>query len=130
MRQSTLALITVIVLMIAAGCTAAAPAAESGADTAPTEAPAEEATPTEEPAEESDEAGTEESSEDAAAGGEAATYTVDTEASTVEWFGSKPIGASEAGTVQIAEGVLNFNGSDLVDGTMVPMTCTCRTQLR
>jgi len=55
-------------------------------------------------------------SDDAA---EAATYTVDSEASAVTWYGSKPIGSSESGTVGIADGQLNFAGEQLVDGTIV-----------
>ena len=51
--------------------------------------------------------------------GAAASYLVDVAASTVTWYGSKPIGASETGTVNIAEGQLNFAGEQLVDGTII-----------
>lgn len=116
-RRSILIIAALFALLIFAACTTAAPqtSQETDAEAAPTEAPAEEAAPTEAPAEEE----AEETSEEAAEGGEAATYTVDTEASTVEWYGSKPIGASESGIVQIAEGALSFNGSEIVDGSVV-----------
>lgn len=114
-RKSILAVVALSMLLIFAACTTAAPASAPAAEAeaAPTEAPAEEAAPTEEPAEE------EAAEESASAGDETTTYTVDTEASMIEWYGSKPIGKSEAGTVQIAEGQLNFAGSELVDGSMV-----------
>lgn len=84
--------------------------APAAAAATPTTAPAEERTAT--PAAES-------AAESTAAEGEAATYVVDTTASKVEWYGSKPIGASESGTVNIAEGQLSFNGDQLVEGAIV-----------
>ena len=57
--------------------------------------------------------------EPATEAGEAATYTVDTEASTLEWYGERPLAGSENGIVQIAEGQLTFMGTELVDGSMV-----------
>lgn len=78
--------------------------APTEAVTAPTEAPTAEAAPTEEAATE---------------GGEAATYTVDTEASTLEWYGERPLGSTENGIVQIAEGQLTLMGTELVDGSIV-----------
>jgi polyisoprenoid-binding protein YceI len=51
--------------------------------------------------------------------GEAASYVVDVATSRVTWYGSKPIGASETGTVNITEGQMNFAGEQLVDGMIV-----------
>ncbi len=121
-RKTILIALSLFALVIFAACTTAAPQAAPEADAAPTEAPAEEAAPTEAPAEEAapTEAPAEEPAEEAASeGSEAATYTVDTEASTLEWYGERPAGGSESGVVQIAEGELNFVDSQLVDGTMV-----------
>lgn len=120
---------------------AAAPAAEATATEAPaaeptaTEAPAEEAAPTEEPAEEAEPteapaeeaSATEEPAEEAAAEGETDSYIVDNAASSVTWFGSKPIGASETGTVDISEGQLNFAGDQLVDGSITIDMATIAT---
>jgi polyisoprenoid-binding protein YceI len=125
LRNILLAALTLLSLVFLAACGATgpeatqAPAAEPAAtlvvaaEAEPTAEPAEE--PTAEPAEEPAEASEEET---AARSGEA-TYTVDTAASSILWYGSKPIGASESGTVDIAEGQLNFIGSELVDGVMV-----------
>ena len=115
-RKSILSVIVLFMLVIFAACSTAAPQAaqESEAADAPTEAPVEEAQPTEAPVEE--ESG-ETTGESASEGDAEASYTVDTEASTLEWYGDKPIGASESGTVQITEGELSFNGSELVDGS-------------
>ncbi len=115
-RKSILIISALFTLMIFAACTAAAPQAAPEAEASPTEAPAEEAAPTDEPAEESSEESTEETS---AEGGDAVTYAVDTEASTIEWYGERPAGGSESGVVQIADGQLTFDGSELVDGSMV-----------
>jgi len=115
-RKSILVVIALFTLLIFAACTAAAPQAAPEAEAAPTEAPAEEVAPTEEPAEESSEEPAEEASTE---DGEAATYTVDTDASTIEWYGERPAGGSESGVVQIAEGQLTFDGSELVAGSMV-----------
>lgn len=90
---------------------AEAPAAAEATPTeAPTEEPAAEATAT--PVAES-------AAESSAAEGEAATYVVDPATSKIEWYGSKPIGLSESGTVNIAEGQMNFTGDQLVDGTII-----------
>ena len=82
----------------------------------PAEEPAEEATEeaTEEPAEEATAEPAEEASSEAAEG--AVTYVVDTEASTLEWYGERPAGGSESGTVQISGGSLTFEGDQLVEG--------------
>lgn len=48
-----------------------------------------------------------------------ATYTVNTETSTVKWTGSKKIEGSHSGTVKISEGVLSFTGDELSSGTFV-----------
>jgi polyisoprenoid-binding protein YceI len=62
---------------------------------------------------------TETTTAETAAAGETAAYAVDVAASSVTWYGSKPIGLSESGTVNLAEGQLNFAGEQLVDGTIV-----------
>lgn len=101
-----------------AATTETAAEAPAAAEATPTEAPAEE--PTAEPVEEATATPVAESpAESSAAEGEAATYVVDTAASKIEWYGSKPIGASESGTVNIAEGEMSFNGDQLVGGTIV-----------
>jgi len=56
-----------------------------------------------------------------------ALYTVDTAASTIAWYGSKPIGLSESGNVAIREGHLRFNGTELIDGTFVVDMATIET---
>ena len=104
-RKIILAVAVLFIVVLSAACNAAAPQAAQeapAADAAPTEAPAEEAVA---------------ESADVADG--AATYTVDDAASVVEWYGSKPIGASESGTVAVVEGALSFEGSELVDGQVV-----------
>jgi polyisoprenoid-binding protein YceI len=132
LRNILLTVLTLFSLVILVACgatgpeTTQAPAAEPAATEVaaaepaaePTAQPAEEPTaePTEEPAEEPAEASEEDST---AMSDDEATYTVDTAASNVLWYGSKPIGASESGTVDIAEGQLNFLGGELVDGVMV-----------
>lgn len=133
-RKSQLLVLTIVALLVFAAC--AAPTQQAGqeaeAEAAPTEAPAPEATEAseeeaaEEPAEEtaseeaSEETAAEEPAEEAAAEeGETVTYAVDTAASTVQWFGSKPVGSSESGVVAISEGQLTFAGSELVEGMMV-----------
>ncbi len=113
-------------LVLAIGLTVACSGPETTADVAPTataltEAPT--AAPTEAPTAEPTPEPTVEATEapaqaPAAAEGEA-TYVVDTEASTLVWFGSKPIGISETGTVQIADGSLTFDGDQFVSGSMV-----------
>ncbi|MCB0044495.1 MAG: YceI family protein [Caldilineaceae bacterium] len=108
-----------------------APAEE---ETAPTEAPAEEAAPTEAPAEEAEpteapveeETADEESAEEEAAPAEegdaevadgVVVYTVDPEASLIEWYGYRPAGGEERGTVNIADGQFSVDGDQLVDGS-------------
>jgi len=108
-----------IASLLLAACGSPAPAA--------TEAPAAEIAATETPAAEvaATEAATETTTvetttvETAGAEGEATSYVVDVTASSVTWYGSKPIGASETGTVNITEGQMNFAGEQLVDGTIV-----------
>lgn len=113
-RNSILLVITLFTLLIFAACGGAAPQASEEAEAAPIEAPA---------AESAEDTGVESTEETASAEGEAATYTVDTQASTVEWHGSKPVGSSESGTVAVAEGQLSFAGSTLVEGfVMIDMT--------
>lgn len=114
MHKLILATTALLALLVFTACAApaAAPAPAAEAEVAPTEAAAEEAAPTDAPAEEA-------ADENAADAGEVVTYVVDTEASTVQWYGSKPVGGSEEGTVQIADGQLNFSGSELVDGTAI-----------
>jgi polyisoprenoid-binding protein YceI len=112
-RKIMLAVAVLFIVVLSAACTPAAPQAAQ-------EAPAAEAAPTEAPAEET-------VAESADAGDDAATYAVDNAASVVEWYGSKPIGASEAGTVAIAEGALSFAGSELVDGQVVIDMTTIET---
>jgi len=137
LRKWIMPVLLVCALLVAAcgGPSAPAESSDTAAEAAPTEAPAEapteapteapaeepaEATPTEAPAEEPTATpAEEEAADEAAADGEAAVYVVDPAASTVQWYGSKPIGASESGTVNIAEGELSFNGDQLVEGTVV-----------
>ncbi len=132
-----------IVALFVAACGGSTPAATEApvAEAVATEAPVAEAVATEAPAAEvaASEATTETAAaetaaseattatttitettqaETTAATGEAAAYVVDVATSTVTWFGDKPIGASETGTVNIAEGQLNFAGEQLVDGTI------------
>lgn len=136
LRKSQLLVLTIVALLVFAAC--AAPTQQAGqeaeAEAAPTEAPAPEATEVsdEEAAEEPvEETATEEPAEETAAEeGETVTYAVDTEASTVQWFGSKPVGSSESGVVAISEGQLTFAGSELVEGTvMIDMTSIESTDL-
>jgi polyisoprenoid-binding protein YceI len=104
-------------LLILAACSAPAPAAAPDAEPV-----AEEAAPTEAAPEEAaaaEEAAPTEVAAEEGADGEATVYTVDPAASSVAWFGSKPVGPTETGTVDIAEGQLTFNGSELVDGSFV-----------
>ncbi len=115
-RKLILTLVALASLMLFAACTAAAPATvqESEPAAEATEAPAEEpseetAAATEAPAEEAD----------VAEAGGSTTYVVDPAGSSIEWYGSKPIGVSESGTVQIAEGQLSFDGSSFASGTVV-----------
>lgn len=114
-------LLIIALLVVACGPAQPATTAETAAEAptaTPTTAPAQEAaTPTTAPAEAA-----------APATDEAVTYVVDVAASKVEWYGSKPIGASEAGTVNIAEGTLRFTGDQLVDGAItIDMTSIATT---
>ncbi len=121
-RKSSLIVVALLALLVFAACASASPQPAQEAETEPaaTEAPAEDASvaeesaATEEPAEETSEEST---SESASADGEAATYTIDTEASMLEWYGEKAVGPSESGTVEIAEGALVFDGDQLVEGS-------------
>jgi len=58
---------------------------------------------------------------------EAVAYTVDTAASTIEWLGSKAIGDSHIGTVDIAEGQLSIVGDQLQAGSFVIDMTTIHT---
>ncbi len=129
-RKPIMFAITLFSLLILAACStaapAAAPAAESAAEPAAEAAAAEAAAPTEPAAEEAaaeeaapTDAPAEETAVEEATDGEATVYTVDPGTSSVAWFGSKPVGPTETGTVDIAEGQLTFNGSELVDGSFV-----------
>lgn len=134
LRKAVLPIILVLMMAMLVACApeSAAPAAEpttapqatepaTEAAAEPTEEPA--AEPTEEPAAEAEAEPTaeptEEASEEAAAEGETAVYAVDTAASVIEWYGFKPVGGSEAGTVQIASGEMNFAGDQFVAGSVV-----------
>lgn len=56
----------------------------------------------------------------AVAGGQGETLNIDTGASSIHWRGSKPAGAgSHEGTINIKEGTLAVNGTDLVSGSFV-----------
>jgi polyisoprenoid-binding protein YceI len=128
-------LLIVALLLVACGGSTPAASEAPAAEAAPTEAPAAEAAPTEAPAAEvaasetttetatTDMAATETMTEtttaETAAAGETVAYGVDVAASSVTWYGDKPIGASETGTVNLAEGQLNFAGDQLVDGTII-----------
>ena len=46
-----------------------------------------------------------------------ATYSVDAQASTVEWEGTKLIGGGHQGTIPIAQGQLETSGDELVGGS-------------
>ena len=122
LRKVVLPMILVLMMAILVACApeSAAPAAEPTTAPQATEATAE---PTEEPAAEAEAeptaAATEEATEEAAADGETALYVIDTAASVIEWYGSKPVGGSEAGTVQIASGEMNFAGDQFVAGSVV-----------
>lgn len=117
-RKLVLLSVVVVSLLIFAACSTAAPQAPQAAteEQAQEEAPAEEI-PTEEMPSEEMPAEEETAADDEAAAGEAATYTIDTEASTIEWYGERPLGNSEAGTVAIQDGQLSFTGDQLVDGS-------------
>ena len=47
----------------------------------------------------------------------AATYTVDAQASTVAWEGTKLIGGGHQGTIPVSQGSLETNGEELVGGS-------------
>lgn len=126
--QKFVAPLLLVFTLLFTACAAPAATTETAAE-APAAA---EATPTAAPAAEPAEATAtpvaESPAESSAAEGEAATYVVDTATSKVEWYGSKPIGASESGTVNIAEGQMNFTGDQLVDGTiLIDMTSIATT---
>ncbi|MCB0064850.1 MAG: YceI family protein [Caldilineaceae bacterium] len=114
-RKSILVILTLMTLLIFAACAGTAPEAsqEAVVTTAPTEAAAEA------PSAAAEEAVAEESSAESTDAAQIAVYTVDTTASVIEWFGSKPIGASESGTVAISDGQLHFNGTELLEGSFV-----------
>lgn len=126
-RKSILVFLALFTLLIFAACGGAAPAANQAPTEPAAEEPAAAEAAEEEVAEESateepttaaaEESTATESSEESAAASATAIYIVDTAASVIEWYGSKPIGASESGTVAISEGQLHFNGSELLEGS-------------
>lgn len=122
-RKSVLSLLTLSALLIITACgRTAEPASEAPAATlAPTAAPTEAA-----PAAPADTTTAVTATTNTVSAGEA-LYTVDTAASTIEWYGSKPIGLSESGNVAIREGQLRFNGTELVDGAFVVDMTTIET---
>ncbi len=107
-----------------AACSAAAPAAPSASVAAAATPEAAQAEPAKEVVAQ---APTAAPAEQPAAAGEPIIYVVEPASSTVEWFGSKPIGASETGTVAIAEGQMSFAGDQLVAGTMLLDMATIAT---
>lgn len=119
-RKFTVVILSIVALALFAAC-AAGP--ETSQETAPAaEEVAAEEVATEEVSEEvAEEAETEAGAEAEAevVSDETVVYIVDTAASTIEWYGSKPIGASESGTVAISEGQLSFNGTELLEGSFV-----------
>ena len=61
----------------------------------------------------------------------AATYQVDTQASNLEWKGSKVTGASHNGTVKLSNGELKVEGGQLVGGNFtIDMTSLDNTDLQ
>lgn len=132
-RKLILPLFVVIALLVVVACGTGASTSEETTEAAPvqevaqeevaeaeaTEPLTEEVAAEEDTAAEAAVASDEASSEEAAAEGDTVTYTVDTAASMLEWYGSKPVGASESGTVSISEGELIFAGTDLVQGAFV-----------
>ncbi len=128
-RKLTILSVMMVIAIGLAACTAPSPSSgneEMASEAAPemeaTEAPAEDM----EPEMEATDAPAEEPASDEAAS-EAATYAVDVDASTVNWFGSKPVGGSESGTVAISEGQMNFVGDQLADGSFVIDMTTIET---
>ena len=110
-QRSLVVLVSIFVMSVLVACTPAAPAANQ--ETAANQPAAEEAPPAEEaPAQEVSESTESES-------GEEAMYAIDTAASTLVWMGSKPIGSSETGTIEIVEGQMTFEGSQFVSGSFV-----------
>lgn len=106
LRKTILLALTVFTLLVFVACAGATPQTNTGTETEAEAAPAQEVA--------AEEVAKESASEDA----EAVAYTVDPEASTVEWYGSKPIGKSESGTVTIAGGQLVIAGTSLVEGAV------------
>ncbi|MBI1298636.1 YceI family protein [bacterium] len=138
LRKAVLPIILVLMMAMLVACapeseapaaepTSAPQAAEVAAEPTAEPAAEAEAEPTAEATEEATEEAeaeptaeaTEEATEEAAADGETAVYAVDTAASVVEWYGFKPVGGSEAGTVNIASGEMSFAGDQFVAGSFV-----------
>lgn len=126
LRKAVLPMILVLMMAMLVACApeSAAPAAEpttvpqaTEAAVEPTTEPTEE--PAEEPATEATAEPTEEAAEEAAADGDTIVYAVDTASSVVEWYGFRPAGGSEAGTVNIASGEMSFAGDQFVAGSFV-----------
>ncbi len=118
-HKSFVLLISIFIVAVLAACGSVAPA--DNQDTAASQPAAEEAVVEEvAPAQEAAES----------ASGEEATYTIDTAASTVVWTGSKPIGSSESGTINLAEGQMIFTGNQLMSGSFtIDMTTITPTDL-
>lgn len=122
-RKTMLPMLIILALLVAACGRTTEPASEAPtAEAVPTAAPT--AAPVDATTAVTDAVTTTASAANAE---EATTYTVDTTASTIEWYGSKPIGLSESGTVAIREGQLRFNGAELIDGTFVVDMTTIET---
>lgn len=94
----------ILLTLVFTACSAAAPetTTETGAVTVAEEA-----------AQEATEAPVEEAASEESASDEAATYIVDTAASSIAWRGEKPLKYDHVGTVNIAEGQLTFAGDQL-----------------
>lgn len=148
LQKSFVVLISILVMSILVACTSVAP--EENQDTAASQPAAEEATEVEAaPEQEASEATASESGEEAteveaasdqeasesteaaaSESGEEMMYTIDTAASTLIWTGSKPIGSSEAGTIDISEGQMTVMDNQLVSGSFViDMTTITPTDL-
>lgn len=113
-RRIGLTLTVMLVLLLTVACAGAGETEDVSVEPVAVDTPTVE--PVDEPTSESTEAATTENEADA---GEEVTYVIDPAASTVSWYGSKPIGASETGTVQVAEGELSFTGDQFADGAVV-----------
>lgn len=110
MRSTASLLMLSVMLLFLIGCSTTADEAERPSPISPIQTPAVETLPAET-------AGT--------------VYTVAVEESRVVWTGSKPIGESHTGTVDIAAGSLVLENGQLVRGTFtLDMTTITNTNLR